>query len=49
MALFNARRLGDLLVDPHETLEVELKDWLDIVGNNDHKANARGRIGTDAG
>jgi predicted HTH transcriptional regulator len=33
-----ARRLADLLVDPHETLDVELKEWLDITGNNDHKA-----------
>lgn len=32
------RRLSDLLVDPRETLEVELKGWLDIVGNNEHKA-----------
>ena len=32
------RRLADLLVDPHETLDVELKEWLDIVGNNEHKA-----------
>ena len=35
---YDARRLADLLVDPHETLDVELKGWLDIVGNNDHKA-----------
>ena len=34
----SARRLADLLIDPHETLEVELKEWLDIVVNNDHKA-----------
>jgi hypothetical protein len=33
-----ARRLADLLIDPHETLEVEYKEWIDIVGNNDHKA-----------
>ena len=33
-----ARRLADLLIDPHETLEVEHKEWIDIVGNNDHKA-----------
>jgi hypothetical protein len=39
------RRLADLLVDPHETLEVELKEWLDIVGNNEHKATlAKGII-----
>ncbi|HUZ32272.1 MAG TPA: ATP-binding protein [Xanthobacteraceae bacterium] len=33
-----ARRLSDLLIDPHETLDVEHKEWIDIVGNNDHKA-----------
>jgi hypothetical protein len=33
-----ARRLADLLIDPHETLDVELKDWIDIVGDNNHKA-----------
>jgi hypothetical protein len=33
-----ARRLADLLIDPHETLDVEHKEWIDIVGNNDHKA-----------
>ncbi len=33
------RRLADLLIDPHETLDVEHKEWLDIVRNNDHKAN----------
>jgi hypothetical protein len=32
------RQLADLLIDPHETLDIELKDWLDITGNNDHKA-----------
>lgn len=31
-------RLADLLLDPRETLEVELKGWLDISGNNEHKA-----------
>jgi hypothetical protein len=35
----DARRLGDLVIDPRETLEVELKGWLDIIGNGDHKAN----------
>ena len=30
----NARsRLGDLVENPRETLEVELKNWLDIVGS----------------
>jgi hypothetical protein len=33
-----ARRLADLLIDPHENLDVELKNWLDTTGNNDHKA-----------
>jgi hypothetical protein len=33
-----ARRLADLLIDPHETLDVEHKEWIDLVGNNDHKA-----------
>ena len=33
-----ARRLADLLVDPHETLDVEHKEWIDIAGNNDHRA-----------
>jgi hypothetical protein len=35
---YSPRRLADLLLDPHETPEIELKGWLDIVGNNDHKA-----------
>ena len=40
-----ARRLADLLVDPQETLDVEHKDWIDVVGNNDHKATlAKGLI-----
>jgi hypothetical protein len=32
------RRLDDLLIEPRETLEIELKGWLDIVGGNDHRA-----------
>ncbi|MDP6590659.1 MAG: ATP-binding protein, partial [Alphaproteobacteria bacterium] len=32
------RRLADLLSDPRETLGVELKVWLDIVDNAEHKA-----------
>jgi hypothetical protein len=32
------RRLADLLIDPHETLDVEYKEWIDIQGNNEHKA-----------
>jgi hypothetical protein len=33
-----SRRLGDLLVEPHETLEIELKEWLDFVNDGTHKA-----------
>ncbi len=33
-----ARRLADLLRDPRETLDVELKGWLEIDGNAEHKA-----------
>ncbi len=32
------RRLSDLLVDPRETLEVELKGWLDLTNNDTHRA-----------
>ncbi|NVJ14290.1 helix-turn-helix domain-containing protein [Myxococcus sp. AM010] len=32
------RRLADLLRDPRETLEVELKGWLDITNNQEHRA-----------
>lgn len=32
------QRLADLLNDPRETLSVELKGWLDLAGNNEHKA-----------
>ena len=32
------RRLADLLRDPRETLDVELKEWLDIVDDGEHKA-----------
>ena len=31
-------RLGDLLVDPHEDLDLEVKNWLDLQGDNGHKA-----------
>ena len=34
----SSRRLGDLLIEPHETLEIELKEWLDIVNDGAHKA-----------
>ena len=32
------RRLADLLRDPRETLDVELKEWLNIVSDSGHKA-----------
>ncbi len=32
------RRLADLLRDPRETLDVELKEWLDIAADAEHKA-----------
>ena len=32
------RRLGDLLRDPREDLDVEIKNWLDLVNDGDHKA-----------
>jgi hypothetical protein len=32
------RRLADLLLDPREDLDVEAKGWLDLVGDNEHKA-----------
>ncbi len=31
-------RLRDLLIAPHEDLGLELKNWLDLRGNEDHKA-----------
>ena len=31
-------RLGDLLVDPREDLDLEVKNWLDLRGDNSHKA-----------
>jgi hypothetical protein len=33
-----ARNLADLVINPHETLDVELKEWLDIAANNEHRA-----------
>jgi len=33
-----ARNLADLLINLRETLDVELKEWLDIVTNQDHRA-----------
>lgn len=32
------RRIADVLREPRETLDVEIKDWLDIVNDNAHKA-----------
>ena len=32
------RRLTDLVENPRETLDVELKDWLDLRGSQEHKA-----------
>ncbi|MGA0586293.1 hypothetical protein ACO2Q2_04040 [Dyella sp. KRB-257] len=45
------RRIADVLREPRETLDVEIKGWLDIVHENSHratlaKARARG-YGTD--
>ena len=31
-------RLSDLLLEPREALDVEIKNWLDLAGNNEHKA-----------
>lgn len=31
-------RLADLLLDPREALDVEIKGWLDLVQNEEHKA-----------
>jgi predicted HTH transcriptional regulator len=39
-----ARRLADLLVDPHETLDFEIKGWLDV-STPEHQAKlAKGII-----
>lgn len=35
---FTPERLSDLLVDPHEDLDFEVKNWLDLQNNNDDKA-----------
>jgi transcriptional regulator with XRE-family HTH domain len=32
------RRLADLLIDPQETLDIEIKGWLDIASENEHRA-----------
>ena len=31
-------RLGDLLIEPREALDLEVKNWLDLQGDNCHKA-----------
>lgn len=31
-------RLADLLLDPREALDVEIKGWLDLAGSDEHKA-----------
>jgi predicted HTH transcriptional regulator len=33
-----SRRFADLLIDPRESLDVEIKSWLDLLNNNDDKA-----------
>ena len=38
MSDFNRQRLLDLLVDPREDLNFEVKSWLDLQGSNDDKA-----------
>lgn len=35
---FSNERLADLLIDPREDLDFEVKNWLDLLGNNDDKA-----------
>lgn len=35
---FSHKRLADLLVDPREDLDFEVKNWLDLQGNNEDKA-----------
>ena len=36
---FSRERLADLLIDPREDLDFEIKNWLDLRGDNDAKAN----------
>lgn len=36
--VFSRERLADLLIDPREDLDFEIKNWLDLRGNNDAKA-----------
>ena len=35
---FSRERLADLLVDPREDLNFEVKNWLDLQGSNEDKA-----------
>lgn len=35
---FSPERLADLLIDPREDLDLEIKNWLDLRGDNDAKA-----------
>jgi predicted HTH transcriptional regulator len=35
---FSPERLVDLLIDPREDLDLEIKNWLDLSGDNDAKA-----------
>ena len=35
---FSHERLSDLLVDPHEDLDFEAKNWLDLQGSNEDRA-----------
>ena len=35
---FSLERLSDLLIDPRESLDFEIKNWLDLRGDNDAKA-----------
>jgi len=39
-----ARRLADLLVDPHETLDFEIKGWLDVSASEHQAKLAKGII-----
>lgn len=36
--VFSRERLADLLIDPREDLDLEIKNWLDLAANNDAKA-----------
>ena len=35
---FSRERLADLLIDPREEMGIEIKNWLDLVNNNEAKA-----------